>query len=414
MISNSPGGSPSTLRSSRYSSLASGSSVGDPHQGWWNPRFERPASTSQPPPQRASPIPPNLHITDDHDAKRRRSDLSPIARDLDEQKRLRWLAQSRNASVPIASGSAFTSGTTPPQHDSRMMHPPSAPLSRGSISHHDSFPFDRRPSASSRSQSVVSGPLSRSFADLSATEREKERERGRHGPVSGPTHTHEMPPPFPSPHGGDRRLSMAEVQQQRSHTATPPERFRANTNPPNPNSPRCQHQRSSLSELIKAQSGDGAPVSANRFETHLLEKSSLSEPGANGWMPSRRSSASSTRSASTPGMTVTLNSDDGHPHHGHRQYYHAQPPPGPVDSMSGMDVLAESARRVSEQEQDAYRQATTAYHIEDGEESPKPGQAGPKYQCAYCTKTFSRPSSLRIHTYSRKSNHVSQISSLML
>ncbi|NXD32698.1 YL8J protein, partial [Spelaeornis formosus] len=26
--------------------------------------------------------------------------------------------------------------------------------------------------------------------------------------------------------------------------------------------------------------------------------------------------------------------------------------------------------------------------------------AGPKYACAFCAKTFSRPSSLRIHTYS--------------
>jgi hypothetical protein len=73
--------------------------------------------------------------------------------------------------------------------------------------------------------------------------------------------------------------------------------------------------------------------------------------------------------------------------------------------MSGMDVLAESARRVSEQEQDDYRRATShVYPGEDREESPRPGQAGPKYQCAYCTKTFSRPSSLRIHTYSRESN----------
>lgn len=30
------------------------------------------------------------------------------------------------------------------------------------------------------------------------------------------------------------------------------------------------------------------------------------------------------------------------------------------------------------------------------------GPGGPKYQCGYCAKTFSRPSSLRIHTYSRE------------
>jgi len=375
--------------------------MSEAHSGWWNSKFGGPGSTSQSAPQRASPIPPNIQIVDDHDAKRRRSDQSPVVRDLDEQNRLRWAAQSRNASFPIT---ASMSGLSAQQHESRLMHPPSAPVSRGSISHHDSFPFDRRPSASSRTLSLVSGPLAQSFADMSATEREKERER--QGSISGSTPSH-MLPPYSAPPGTDRRgssLSVTEIQQQRSHTATPPERFRAQTNPPNPNSPRSQNHRSSLSEMIKAQSGDGAPVPANRYETHPMEKASFSEPGA-GWQPSRRSSSSSTRSASTPGMTVTLNSDDGHPpHYGHRQYYPAQPPPGPGDSMSGMDVLAESARRVSEQEQDDYRRATThAYSGEDRDESPKPGQAGPKYQCAYCTKTFSRPSSLRIHTYSRKS-----------
>jgi hypothetical protein len=380
--------------------------MSEAHSGWWNSKFGGPASTSQSAPHRVSPIPPNIQIVDDHDAKRRRSDQSPVVRDLDEQNRLRWLAQSRNASFPITGNGASRPGSPAQQHESRMMHPPSAPISRGSISHHDSFPFDRRPSASSRTLSLVSGPLTQSFADLSATEREKERER--QGSVSG-TNPNHMPPPYPAPPGTDRRgssLSVAEVQQQRSHTATPPERFRAQTNPPNPNSPRSQQHRSSLSEMIKAQSGDGVPVpvSSNRYETHPMEKASFSEPGA-GWQPSRRSSSSSTRSASTPGMTVTLNSDDGHPpHYGHRQYYPAPPPPGPGDSMSGMDVLAESARRVSEQEQDDYRRATThAYPGEDRDVSPKPGQAGPKYQCAYCTKTFSRPSSLRIHTYSRKS-----------
>ena len=393
LASNSPGGSPSTIRSSRYSSLASGSSMGDAHQGWWNPKFERPPSTTLLPASRASPILHNLQI-DDHDAKRRRSDQSPIVRDNDEQNRMRWLAQSRNASYPIANNSGSSS-----QNDSRMMHPPSAPNARGSISHHDSFPFDRRPSAANRTLSLVYGPLSRSFAEMSATERDKERER--QGSMSG---SNEMPPPYGAP-GPDRRgssMSIADIQKQRAHTATPPERFRAQTNPSGSHSPHLQHSRSSLSELIKAQSGDGAPPTANRFETHPLEKSSLSEPGSTAWLPSRRSSASSTRSNSTPGMTVNLNSDDGYPRH---QYYPAvRPPanqaPGPGgDSMSGMDMLAESARRVSEQ--DDYRRGSG--YPDDRDDSPKPGQVGPKYQCAYCTKTFSRPSSLRIHTYSRTS-----------
>jgi hypothetical protein len=68
------------------------------------------------------------------------------------------------------------------------------------------------------------------------------------------------------------------------------------------------------------------------------------------------------------------------------------PPPGAIDpGMQGMEVLAESASRVQE----------------EMDEGSPPGQvimsgAGPKYACAFCAKTFSRPSSLRIHTYSRE------------
>jgi hypothetical protein len=63
--------------------------------------------------------------------------------------------------------------------------------------------------------------------------------------------------------------------------------------------------------------------------------------------------------------------------------------------FGAMDVLAESARRVSEAEAEADAEE------KEGEDD-KSGAAGPKYSCAYCLKTFSRPSSLRIHTYSRK------------
>ncbi len=71
-------------------------------------------------------------------------------------------------------------------------------------------------------------------------------------------------------------------------------------------------------------------------------------------------------------------------------------------AMSGMEILAESARRLSEEERKV-----------DGVESRDPspskagaGAGGPKYLCAFCAKTFSRPSSLRIHTYSREFNLV--------
>jgi hypothetical protein len=67
--------------------------------------------------------------------------------------------------------------------------------------------------------------------------------------------------------------------------------------------------------------------------------------------------------------------------------------------MRGMEVLAESARRVADAERKDSR--------EDRELSPtksnnNASSTGPKYTCQFCAKTFSRPSSLRIHTYSRE------------
>jgi hypothetical protein len=62
-----------------------------------------------------------------------------------------------------------------------------------------------------------------------------------------------------------------------------------------------------------------------------------------------------------------------------------------AEGMRGMEVLAESAQ-----------QRLAAEDEEERDESP--GRAGgPRYECAYCAKTFSRPSSLRIHIYSRES-----------
>jgi hypothetical protein len=66
--------------------------------------------------------------------------------------------------------------------------------------------------------------------------------------------------------------------------------------------------------------------------------------------------------------------------------------------MRGMEVLAESARRVA----DAERKDS----MEDDQPAGSPakpsgGSTGPKYPCQYCKKAFTRPSSLRIHTYSR-------------
>jgi hypothetical protein len=343
---------------------------------------------------RTSPLPPGLNLNDDHDAKRRRSDLSPSMRDHDEQNRLRWLAQSRNASFPISNNSAPMSRSSSDYNDSRMMHPPAPPNARGSVSQQD--PLDRRPSGASRQLSLVSGPLSRSFADLSATEKEKERERERQGSIST---SNEMRPPLHTPPAGSRSatLSVAEIQSQREHTATPPESSRANTMPPAPGSPRVQQQRTSLSDLIRSQSGDGPSMQAQPSRPDFrLGRPSLSEPG---WYDSRRSSGSSTHSNSTPtsSNTIGLRMEDGR----QRPYHPAMMHPAGGDSMSGMDMLAESARRISEE--DEYRRSGPGRMAENRSVSPRPGNTGPKYQCSFCTKVFSRPSSLRIHTHSRKS-----------
>ena len=93
-----------------------------------------------------------------------------------------------------------------------------------------------------------------------------------------------------------------------------------------------------------------------------------------------------------------------------------------ADGMSGMDILAESARRVSEAEtrsltppegsntaalaRYASPAKASAVAVAGASGSAKsaargPG-AGPRYPCDFCAKTFSRPSSLRIHRFSRE------------
>lgn len=303
----------------------------------------------------------------------------------------------------------------PPAH-------PTAAMSRQSRSQQDHTYYDRRPSAVPRTLSSVSGTLTSSFAELSSNERDRERDRQR-----STSHPRDMPPPFPSPLGMDRERrfsalqsnnsgehhthnhlssSPAEIQRMRHHTATPPEPYWASsysseTEMVRPNIQRTA--RSSLSEMIMAQSGDDRNMSQGRpgVPQHM-ESHAHSGVTYSGWHPTRRSSESSTQSASTPGVSVTLNSDDGHtPIAQHRREFRDDRD-RPSNPMGGMDVLAESARRVSEEE--TRRGSGMMMDDRNREDSPKGGggPGGPKYQCAYCTKTFSRPSSLRIHTYSRE------------
>lgn len=75
-------------------------------------------------------------------------------------------------------------------------------------------------------------------------------------------------------------------------------------------------------------------------------------------------------------------------------------------ALRGMEVLAESARRIAAAEEEQKTKSVEEEEVEEAEEEKdevpeKTG--GPKYTCTYCAKTFSRPSSLKIHTYSRES-----------
>lgn len=70
--------------------------------------------------------------------------------------------------------------------------------------------------------------------------------------------------------------------------------------------------------------------------------------------------------------------------------------------LRGMEVLAESARRIAAAEEEQKAKNVEEEEVEEAQEKDEVPEktGGPKYTCTYCVKTFSRPSSLKIHTYS--------------
>lgn len=389
-------GSPASSRTSRYSSLGSSSS-GESHlsSGWWAPDGSSASSRSQSFP---------LSLIDEPDAKRRRSDFPISTKDPEEMARLKWQSQSRNASFPnVNPGSNIRPSLSMSARASISGAPISPPLEHGGA-----YAFNRRElSVPSRSPSF-SGQLSRSFADLSATER---------GDMLPPmtTQAPQVPDRRPSmlrpPSFEDKPLSPSGLRSSPVQVPPPDSRISRQSTP--------DRAHSSLTEQIMANSGDDVAMANGRYHLPVsisdappssipMLKSSLSEPNQvtpGTW--GRRGSNESVRSV----PPISLNSDNeglGSSISIRRQRVlpSRDGDDKNTDPMRGMEILAESAKRAA-----AFAQEEGKRNVgsEEREVTPEgmdgmvivPGAAGPKYRCAYCAKTFSRPSSLRIHTYSR-------------
>jgi hypothetical protein len=253
-----------------------------------------------------------------------------------------------------------------------------------------------------RNGSIVGGVLARSFADLTSADR-----------AGSPM----APPTLPPPSSADRRPSLFPPALMRGDSFPPlseertmntPSPLRSSTQPQpyssnhlfttpfsseqsrtRPSSPDRQSEprerRASLTEIIKAETGDDvamasgrAPGSAHKIEQIEILNSPLVVPSGN--------------MDKTPDGSTDPDGD------------------GEVEEtgLEAMEVLAESATRVSEAEEadmDGDGDAEEAdQEKEVGGSSGQGSTGGPKYICVHCQKLFSRPSSLRIHTYSRKSS----------
>ncbi|OXB40170.1 hypothetical protein LQV05_000030 [Cryptococcus neoformans] len=474
---NSPTTSPSSARTSRFPSFTSSTVPELSAPGWWAPEFERSPfhAVSSRSDSFASTQP---YILDEHDQKRRRSDGPPPLRDAEESARLRWQAQSRNASFP--SSSPHSSGRSTPTSWSIMrnrLHPPisSCPsvatvMGRGSISSTSgamSPPITRRASPSSRNPSLVGGQLSRHFADLSAADSQRGSISGAPGPperrisVQASSNIHPIDldratilptltspenerPPMPS-----ASFSLPSIQRS-SSTSSDCLRRHSNTQPTTPDTTgQPEVRRSSLTEIIMAKSGDDIAMKEGRYafsteERHgglgmekraetalglapipLQSKTSIQSLAGTSsdtaaWNPQGRRESTESILSATAHLAINSEAerertsslrgrkrsadmrDDGEPR--------ADPPfvgvgvgVGAGDpALRGMEVLAESARRIAAAEEEQKAKSVEEEEAEEAEEKDEVPEktGGPKYACTYCAKTFSRPSSLKIHTYS--------------
>ncbi|KIR77382.1 hypothetical protein I306_05576 [Cryptococcus gattii EJB2] len=475
---NSPTTSPSSARTSRFSSFTSSTVPELSAPEWWAPEFER--SPFHAVFSRSHPFPNTQpYMVDEHDQKRRRSDGPPPLRDVEESTRLSWQAQSRNASFPSAA--SHSSGPITPTSWSLMrsrLHPPvpSSPsiatvMGRGSISSTSgamSPPITRRASPNSRNPSLVGGQLSRHISDLSATDSQRGSISGVPGPPErrvsvqaassiNPIDLDRAPvlPPLTSAENERPPMPSASFSlpyiRRSSSTCSDRLRRHSNTQPTTPDTTGLPEvRRSSLTEIIMAKSGDDVAMKEGRygFSTEERHVSSGTEKRAETlsglasiplqskpaiqslagtssdtptWNPQER--RESTESISSATAHLAINSEAERERtaslRGRKRLTDTRDDDEPkVDSsfigvdvgvgagdpaLRGMEVLAESARRIAAAEEEQKAKSVEEEEVEEAEEEKdevpeKTG--GPKYTCTYCAKTFSRPSSLKIHTYS--------------
>lgn len=412
-------------RTSRFSSFASS------EPGWWAPddrdRSGSLSSASQP---RGSFS--RGPLNEEPDYKRRRSDLPPALEDADEVARLKWQAQSRNASFPVSGSMSGASGG----HGLRtMLYPPIASGSRGSIPG-GNLPSPLSPSIESTldgashppsmRSSPMTGPLARSFAELTANDSGPSDRR----PSALSRRSNDSIPPL----GPSRRESVASLVAPDDHPG------RSLTRPPSPEpSKQGAPRRSSLAELIMVQSGDDVAMRRPKENQYLsgahVKNGDAGSPKLFHLAPRRESTDSGLSVTSVPAFSSDpLSPKRVAAHNGRRGSAASTPKPSSLDprrssfastvggadedeldvrgdpGMHGMEVLAESARRVADAERNKTgapsNNASSNGDLESSSPKAAGSSSGPKYTCQFCHKTFSRPSSLRIHTYSRESDDV--------
>jgi hypothetical protein len=407
---NSPSESPSNTRTSRYSSITStptpstADSFSPHYQGWWAPDpHSGPSRHTRPQPYRTYSQ-PVVDITDQEQhntGKRRRSDGPPALRDAEESTRIRWQAQSRNASYPIANAGSI-SGPSGGEYQGgfRTLYPPTAMIARGTVSGQGHSPVmemgtSRSAPILSRNVSIVGGQLSQTFADLRANEREGSREDvGSNNPISG--HSDRRSSLFPGLHAGGQDpvphvIPSSSPRRGAVHSTASPALSRqySMTRPPTPErltTSRPMIRRSSVTNDAILQTGGyvnegqhsraGIPQSNKDFRPSFGVDRGDESGRVHGW-GSRRASGDS-----HGGSKVTAKPHDDREPCRKRSV-------GDVDMIPDPDLRGLSTKR--------------SPSLERKDDLPNTTAQGPKYMCDYCAKTFTRPSSLRIHVYSRKS-----------